>query len=200
MGQYQQWLLYREIDQKLRARLEELETALAQLQDHACFLVQASPHSDNAIIRALVAGIERKHNVPAIKDRRTVVDPDMAEGELKQRISPSVLDWGGLPDFVPQEMQEPLYNEAKPELPATSHSELVLLPENVMDILTEYGQTEPLLELPWWLHNLSTSTDRTSPVDQQTIRTNRLVQRWIERWGRQPAPPGQQLPGEDRPA
>jgi hypothetical protein len=198
MGQYQQWLLYREIDQKLQARLEELETELAQLQDHARFLEQAGPHTDNEIIRALAASIER--NALAIKDRHTIAGPDMAEGELKQRISPSVLDWRGLPNFGHQEMQEPFYGETEPELPATSHSELVLLPENVMDVLNEYGQTEPQLELPWWLHNIAISTDRTSPVDQQTIRTNRLVQRWIERWGRQPAPPIQQLPGEDRPA
>lgn len=198
MGQYQQWLLYREIDQKLQARLEEFEAELAQLQDHARFLEQAGPHADNEIIRALAASIER--NAPAIKDRHTIVDLDMAEEELKQRILSSVLDWRGLPNLGPQEMQEPFYGETKPELPATSHSELVLLPDDVMDILNEYGQTEPQLELPWWLHNIAISTDRTSPVDQQTIRTNRLVQRWIERWGRQSASPVQQLPGEDRPA
>jgi hypothetical protein len=151
MGQYQQWLLYREIDQKLRARLEELETEMAQLQDHARFLEQAGP--DNEIIRAVAANIER--NALAI-------------------------------------------SETEPELPTTPCSELVLLPENVMDVLDEYSQSE--LQLPWWIHNIAISTDRTSPVDQQTIRTNRLIQRWIERWGRQPAPPMKQLPGEGRPA
>jgi hypothetical protein len=198
MGQYQQWLLYREIDQKLRAQLEELETELTQLQDHARFLEQAGPHTDNEIIRALAASIER--DALAIEDRHTIVGPDMAKGELKQRISLAALDGSGLPNFGPQEMREPFYGETESELPATSHSELVLLPENVMDVLNEYGQTEPQFELPWWFHNIAISTDRTSPVDQQTIRTNRLIERWIERWGRQPAPPIQQLPGEDRPA
>jgi hypothetical protein len=194
MGQYQQWLLYREIDQKLRTRLEELETEMAQLQDHARFLEQAGP--DNEIIRALAANIER--DTLAIKGRQTIVGPDMTERELKQGLSPSVLDWRSLPNFGPQEKQASLYSETEPELPATSRSELVLLPENVMDILDEYGQFEP--QLPWWIHNIAISTDRTSPVDQQTIRTNRLIERWIERWGRQSAPPVQQLPGEGRPA
>ena len=167
MGQYQQWLLYREIDQSLRARLAELEAELAQLEEQARLLEPAWPHTDNEIIRSLTASIEF--------------------------VSPLAWDGGGLPGFGPQETQGTPYTE-------TPHSELIPLPEDRTVDFYEPGSNEPRLELPEWLYNLAVppgATDRTSPIDQQAIRTNRLVQRWIERWGRQAAPPARQLPGED---
>jgi hypothetical protein len=174
MGQYQQWLLYREIDQRLRARLAELEAELAHLQEQARLLEPAWPHTDNEIIHALAAGIEF--------------------------ISPAALDGSGLPNFSPQEIQDTLYTGTPPQPPVTPRSELIPLPEDRTVDFYERSYTEPRLELPEWLYNLAASpgtTDRTSPVDQQTIRTNRLVQRWIERWGRQSAPAARQVPGED---
>jgi len=176
MGQYQQWLLYREIDQRLRARLAELEVELAHLQEQARLLEPAWPHTDNEIIRSLTASIEL--------------------------VSPSAWDGGGLPNFSPQEMQGTLYTGTPPQPPVTPHSELIPLPEDRTVDFYERGYTEPRLELPEWLYNLAVSpgtTDRTSPIDQQALRTNRLVQRWIERWGRQSAPSARQLPGEDHP-
>ncbi len=173
MGQYQQWLLYREIDQRLRARLAELEAELSQLQEQVRTLEPAWPHTDNEIIRALVASSEP--------------------------ISSSVPDWDGLPDFS---QQGTLYAGTSPQPPVTQHFELVPLPEAGTIDFHERGYTEPRFELPEWLYNLTVSpgaTDRTTPIDQQTIRTNRLVQRWIERWGRQSVPMAQQLPEEDHP-
>jgi len=41
MGQYQQWLHYREVDQHLQAQLELLERELAQLHEHAHLLEQS---------------------------------------------------------------------------------------------------------------------------------------------------------------
>jgi len=167
MGQYEQWLLYREIDQKLRARLAELEEELAHLQEQVRPLEPSWPHIDNEIIRSLITSFE---SAP-----------------------PSTWDRGELPNFNPQQMPGTLYTR-------TPHPELVPLPEDRTVDFYERGYTEPRLELPEWLYNLAVSpgaTDRTSPIDQQAIRTNRLVQRWIERWGRQSAPPTRQLPGED---
>ncbi len=176
MGQYQQWLLYREIDQRLRARLAELEAELSQLLEQVRLLEPAWPHTDNEIIRALVAS-----NEP---------------------VSPSVLVWGGLPNFSQQEMQGTLYNGTPPQPSVTPRFELIPLPEAGTVDFHERGYTEPQFELPEWLYNLAVSsgaTDRTTPIDQQTIRTNRLVQRWIERWGRQSVPTARQLPEEDHP-
>ena len=171
MGQYQQWLLYREIDQRLRARLVELEAELSQMQERGRLLEPAWPHTDNEIIHALIVS-----NVPA---------------------SPSISDWDGLPDFSQQEMQG-----ISPQPPVTPHFGLIAFPEEGAVDFHEHGYTEPQLELPEWLSNLavsSGSTDHTSPIDQQAVRTNRLVQRWIERWGRQSVPTARQLPEEDHP-
>jgi hypothetical protein len=58
----------------------------------------------------------------------------------------------------------------------------------MMAFFEEHAQTDPQLELPWWLRNIAISSkDKQSnrPIDHHSIRTNRLVQRWIERWGRQ---------------
>ena len=176
MGQYQQWLLYREIDQRLRARLAELEAELSQLQEQVRLLEPAWPHTDNEIIRALVAS-----NEP---------------------VSSSIVDWGGLPDYSQHEMQGTLSTGTPPQPPVTSHFEPIPLPEAGTVDFHERGYTEPQFELPEWLYNLAISsgaTDRTTPIDQQTIRTNRLVQRWIERWGRQSVPTARQLPEEDHP-
>lgn len=66
----------------------------------------------------------------------------------------------------------------------------------------EYGQTQPQIELPWWLRNIALAasidrTNRTGPLDPETLRTNRLVQRWLERWGQRPPLQNQSL--EDTP-
>jgi hypothetical protein len=58
----------------------------------------------------------------------------------------------------------------------------------MMAFFEEHAQTDPQLELPWWLRNIAISSkDKQSnrPIDHHSNRTNRLVQRWIERWGRQ---------------
>ncbi len=57
------------------------------------------------------------------------------------------------------------------------------------------------IELPAWLHHLTISSGkdhRRGPIDQESMRTNRLVQRWLERWGRIPPSPGPAVtPPED---
>ncbi len=204
MGQYQQWLHYREVDQYLRAQLEALETELAQLQNHSCHLEQNLPTADNQIIRALATMMAWETPTTSIspaKSTKAMNPPNTpaASYQLPQEISPGLQQWGTLLDFSPQEMQESFRNSE--ELPARSnpHAEMILLPEDVEAVFDEHAQTQPQLELPWWLHNIMISTgtlDLTSPIDQESIRTNRLVQRWLERWGRRP--PTQQMPQEDQ--
>jgi hypothetical protein len=67
MGQYQQWLHYRDIDRLLHTQLEELEEELTQLQIREQLLQQilqlpiedATPllQSDNEILHALAIGL-----------------------------------------------------------------------------------------------------------------------------------------------
>jgi hypothetical protein len=67
-----------------------------------------------------------------------------------------------------------------------------LLPEDMNAFLDENSSTEPRLELPWWLHRITNGTDesgRSIAPERGANNTNRLVQRWIERWGRQSVPP-----------
>lgn len=55
MGQYQQWLHYREMDQQLQAQVEALEVELAFLQERLCLLSEAEQLPiDNEIIQALL--------------------------------------------------------------------------------------------------------------------------------------------------
>jgi hypothetical protein len=203
MGQYQQWLHFREIDQRLRAELEALETELAQLQDQVSGLEQTFPYPDNQIIRALTISMERETQPTSTPSLNTVMAESPPDGlpdthEFSHVLSPSLQQWSALQDFGPQELQESFQNVEVSKPPSTPHSEMILLPEDAIAIFEEYNQTDPQLELPWWLRNIMVSTgtdDRTSPIDQESIRTNRLVQRWLERWGRRP--PTQQKSQED---
>jgi hypothetical protein len=71
-----------------------------------------------------------------------------------------------------------------------NHSEIELLPEDMIAFFDEHEQTDPQLDLPWWLRKITVSSkDQQAgrPIDHNSIRTNRLVQRWIERWGHQPS-------------
>jgi len=195
MGQYQQWLHFREVDQRLRAELEALETDLAQLQDQVSGFKQTCPYLDNQIIRALAISREREAQPTSTSSLDAVMAESPPDGlpdthEFSHALSPSLQHWGALPDFSPQELQESFQNAEVLKPPSTPHSEMILLPEDAIAIFEEYNQTDPQLELPWWLRNIMVSTgtpDRTSPIDQESIRTNRLVQRWLERWGRRPS-------------
>jgi hypothetical protein len=192
MGQYQQWLHYREVDQHLRQQLEALETELTQLQDQANLLEQICPHPDNQIIQALAANMQREDPTSNSLPPESILamnPPDAlnAMNHIPQALSSSLQQWGTLLDINSLEMQESPQNAEGSSASSTPHSEMVLLPEDFIDVYDEQVQTQPQLELPWWLHNIMISTgsfERTNPIDQESIRTNRLVQRWLERWGR----------------
>jgi hypothetical protein len=189
MGQYQQWLHYQEIDRHLRAQLEALEADLAQLQERQNLLEQEQPEqltrlADNPIMQLLAANLNGHGTPPKSTTRKT--GSSLKPGAS---ISSALLSWGGLPNLGPQEMKETFPDAENAQLSA-SPPELELLPEDLATFFDENSQTDPQIELPWWLRNIAISTSHTQgnrPIDQQSIRTNRLVQRWIERWGRQPS-------------
>jgi hypothetical protein len=196
MGQYQQWLHYQAIDRRLRTQVETLEAELAQLQKHLDLMEQqqseVAPLTDNPIIQALVANLHTHNVLPKGTNRytngsTTFSASDLQSSEPGDSISPALLSWGGLPDFGLQDIEEsdPTVEQVPP---LTGHSEIELLPEDMMAFFDEHARTDPQLELPWWLRNIAISSkDKQSsrPIDHNSIRTNRLVQRWIERWGRQ---------------
>ncbi len=198
MGQFQQWLHYQAIDRHLRTQAETLEAELSQLQEHLHLLEQqqheAASLTANPIIQALFVYL-LAHNLPPESTTRNTIGStnslafDLQSSETGDTISPALLGWGGLPNFGPQEIKEP-FPVVGQELPLTNHPEIELLPEDMMAFFDEHAQTDPQLELPWWLSNITVASkdeQGSRPIDQNSIRTNRLVQRWIERWGRKPS-------------
>jgi hypothetical protein len=198
MGQYQQWLHYQEIDRRLRTQVETLEAELAQLQECLDLLEQqqqeTAPLIDNPIMQALFANLPAYHVSPKSTAQQVNAQTpyslsDVQLSEPGDSISPALLSWGGLPNFGLQDIEEP-FPPVEQSLPPTNHPEIELLPEDMMAFFDGHAQTDPQLELPWWLRNITISSkdeQRSRPIDQHSIRTNRLVQRWIERWGREPS-------------
>jgi hypothetical protein len=108
MGQYQQWLHHRTVDQQLQAQQKQLEKELADLHERADLLKDSASPMDNVIIQALA----RLHR--------------------------------------------------------------------------EISQTDSLSARP--IGGVAATMAGAGPVDQQSARTNQLVQRWMERWGRHTEP------------
>jgi hypothetical protein len=189
MGQYQQWLHYQEINKRLGAEVEALEAELAELQqclDRLGQQYEVVSLTDNPIIQALVAHLPSQPVPPNNNARYThSLESDLSDSG--DSISPALLSWGGLPNFELYEIKEPF--PADNQSPSFfDRSEIELLPEDMIAFFAEHEQTDPQLELPWWLRNITVSSKYEQagrPIDHYSIRTNRLVQRWIERWGRQ---------------
>jgi hypothetical protein len=195
MGQYQKWLEYQEIHKRLSSQVEALKAEITKLQDYANqfeqqhSLVSFESFVENPIVQALVAHLPFQ----AVPPQNTIHSPfeemnsaEPCAGEPGDTISPALRRWGGLPDFEIYEIKEtlPQDNQSPSFL---NHPEMALLPEDMMAFFNEHEQTDPQLELPWWLRKITISSkdeQSSKPIDYNTVRTNRLVQRWVERWGR----------------
>lgn len=217
MGQYQQWLHYQEVDRRLRAELETLETELAHLQDAIHKNPQAIPSSSNGeipheqpalqrhnlIIRLLASGLNQHastgqagnafsngplmHSVDknGVHEQVVPLNHDLTStGENRpfsnsETISAALMSRGRLPNFGPPESQQTSsVIEQHREVP-TPHPEILLLPEDMQAFFDEHSQTDPQHEIPWWLRNVAPGA--AVSIDPETMRTDRLVQRWIER-------------------
>jgi len=196
MGQYQQWLQYQEIQKHLSTQIEALEAELAQLQGYLEQLGQQhnrASFTDNPIIQSLVAHLPLRPVSPSNNAKyapETYNSSEACISESGDSISPALRSWGGLPNFELYEIKEPSF-DGNPSTSFFNHNELELLPEDMIAFFDEHEKTDPQLELPWWLSKITVSTKDEQagrPIDHNSIRTNRLVQRWIERWGRQPSP------------
>jgi hypothetical protein len=221
MGQYQQWLHYREVDKQLQIQLETLERELAQLQGSAQSdqLSQDAISSEiwpaekpafestlltkNKIIRALTDSFNGQSPAPTIEHTGIPANKPAANvpGET---ISSALFAWSNLPDFDAPEMPTQVTNaqqfnpDFEQALPRIPHQEMALLPDDMGSFINEHTLTDPQIELPWWLRNIAVNsrTDLSNrPIDHESMRTNRLVQRWLERWGHLPS--SQNSRGED---
>jgi hypothetical protein len=193
MGQYQRWLQYQEIHQRLKSQVETFEMELAQLQDCLDRLEQEHEvisSTDNPIVKALIAHLTSQP-VPPIRNAKHALETnnpsEIGSDQSGDTISPALRSWGGLPNFEHYEIKAHSFI-SRESSSFFNQPEIALLPEDMIAFLDEHEQTDPQLELPWWLRNITVSSkDELAgrPIDHNTIRTNRLVQRWIERWGRQ---------------
>lgn len=181
MGQYQQWLHYQAIDQRLRAELQALEREVAELQRKNAHLLEHAPPASNTIVSRLTTGSNELTSSP-----KSTVSPPQHTEHTDEILSSSV------PNLNLQEQQRthPVEEAGKSEVDREKHH--AETPSKVEEWLEdENSQTQPQLELPWWLRNMILSsssqetdtTSSTSPIDKESIRTNRLVERWRERWG-----------------
>ena len=195
MGQYQQWLHYQHIDRRLRATLEALEQELVGFESQSSDYPPSAALLDNPIICALFAFLTASANdyAPARnnRDARNAIPASEIYGQTSngsaESISAALLHRGELSSFGSRQPDPAQQHEILPLL-SFDHPEIELLPEDIFDYYEEHSQTDPQLELPWWLRNITITKgdDETGkPIDQESIRTNRLVQRWVERWGRQ---------------
>ncbi|GLV59392.1 hypothetical protein KDH_62190 [Dictyobacter sp. S3.2.2.5] len=183
MGQYREWLFYREIDQQLTAQIQASEQELAHVQMEIEHLERDTRYADNIIIQALI-GLQQAQQIHS----QGAAAEAAAVGQRAS--SPALFAWNQLPQLDNRDAQPVDDNVTLPRpLPAPTGSDSSLTPTSSSGFMDANSLTDPQLKVPWWLRNahahkeIPTGAPGTSPVDQQSTRTNQLVERWFERWG-----------------
>jgi hypothetical protein len=202
MGQYKSWLHYREIDQQLQTQLTQLTTQLDALKEQAHLLDEGLSLGHNPILQALLTQLVATPTLASTVTAPLYSPPDtsaMPANGTPQLTSSSTngystpfsqLPSNGTTDSLP--LTRPI---------STPHPELDLLPTDLSSFVDEHTQTAPVRTPPWWQRRIKTPTQvpaSASPIapassfyglqDQQSERTNHLVQRWFERWNHNPEP------------
>ena len=172
MGQYQQWLHYREVKRQLHTQIESLEAELAELEARARSFEETDASvdgdaSNNELFRLLSLAtrldthISFEEREPAATNGAASSPPtDMDEAyearepAAAENFSLPFFGWGLPPDFSPQEesVAAPIF-EGLPPAPQPSPLPppgIELLPEDITAFFDEHSQTDPRLELPWW--------------------------------------------------
>ena len=183
MGQYRQWLHYRHVDQQLKTQKEHLTQALQDLREHINALDAHALAIDNHIVQALML-YTKSLSLPI---ETLVTEQQIENGHQPEIVSQALFDHSRLPDFEqpPEKVLPKHHTQVYAPLPPIPHKAIDLVPEDTTVLLDEYAPTEPQIALPWWLQKAALSATQSNSLDAQSVRTNRLVQRWLERWGRQ---------------
>lgn len=156
MGQYQQWLYAQEMDRRLQAEVESLETELLYLKDRVAVLEQTLPETENVILRALL-----------------IYQRDQANRELQGRAradsggSGQFPRWSNLPNM---ETPQPSASSAAPYY-FGQHSRQGLQPEEMLALFERREQ----VALP----------GEPRSLDVETQVQNENIRRWFERWHRE---------------
>lgn len=171
MGQYRQWLHYRDIDRHLHIQREKLTREIAHLQEQLQRLEAAHPEVSNSLIQALVQLHTMQSEQPeASSTPPTPVPLNSLPMQSQEAVKPTLLQ--------PQHPQTPLppTYASLPPLPHPLHTQT---PDEDVP-----APTDPQISIPHWLRRAA-SVSQSGPLDPQGQQTNRLVQRWLERWGKQ---------------
>lgn len=186
MGQYRQWLHYRHVDQQLQSQKQQLTGAMTRIQERINSLNAHPLAIDNPIVQAL-------RHYPTICPPSSEILSE--EGSLEnghkpsERMSQALFDHSRLPDLDllhGQNTHEAVFPKRPTNpfipLPPILHKAIDLVPEESNTLPDEHEPTEPQIALP---QGFQDAAIQGSSLDAQSMRTNRLVQRWLERWGRQ---------------
>ncbi len=186
MGQYRQWLHYRHVDQQLQSQKEQLILALTRLREHINELDVHPLATDNRIVQALMLYTKTLSMPLETVDAEQPIE----NGQQPEIVSQALFDHSRLPNLEQlhgKDIHETILSKrptnAYAPLPPIPHV-IGLVPEDT-NTFDDYGPTEPQVALPWWLQKAALSATQSQSLDAQSVRTNRLVQRWLERWGRQ---------------
>lgn len=174
MGQYQQWLLAQEIDRRLKAEIETLETELFYLQDRMTILEQVVPNSENMILQVLAAHLQQqdRQEQPAREAKRGPADSSGQALPAGRRTVPGA---GTPPD--PAARNE----ESTPSLPRTYPRDAMTA--DMLAFFEEHSQTDP--DLSAFLRRERQGPPAGNGEDEETRRLNESIQRWFVRWHRQ---------------
>lgn len=193
MGQYRQWLSYREADQQFQNQIKESEKELVQLYAQIDQLETETTYSENIILQMLI-GIQQAEKA----SRQRLNTPASASGISGEQgpleaqhgsVSSALFGWGNLPNFDTQNIQHPITDAANQQIaPQYQASNDTLLPQDLTAFTADSSQTDPQIKIPWWLRDTQPPAKEdpqsTQPIDQLSQRTNQYVQRWFERWGK----------------
>jgi hypothetical protein len=164
MGFFRQWLHYQEVDQQLRTQLALREQELAQIQAQTESLTHDTSYTKNTLLLALLASMRQPAsdpNTPSLPTSETSPPIEYDRTRLEKQLNA----------YAAIDAQQNTPTTRPPSRYATS------------------DLTDPQLKIPWWLRNSLGNTQQdeqaTNPIDQNSTRTDALVQRWFSRWGNQ---------------
>ncbi len=174
MGQYQQWLYHREVEQQLQARLEQLLQEMQMLQEQAAQLEDGVSCATNPILQAIA--LQQSAEV-LLASKQAAAQQAATPGDREQPgVSPAFSTWSHLPNPGTQESATP----------STPHPEVTLVPEDMMAFIDMHAPTTPRLHAPRLVPQ-SEEKDLPEQEVQPDDRMDYSIQRWRERWGRQAA-------------
>lgn len=179
MGQYQQWLLAQEIDRRLRAEIETLETEIFYLQDRITILEQVVPATENVILQALTQHLQDQ---TAQKQQPETNPQSLADDDKQEQEQPV---WSALPRLETPVAPSLPGEEMVPYLPrAYLQREMS---EDMLAFFDKRSQTDPKLTalLQRERQRASAIGENAHLVDEETRRLNENIQRWFVRWHRQ---------------